>query len=443
MAIAVLIKGDALAWCIWKRILKDVVSFCIMMHVYIREGFFSECCSTQKLSWEVRIMTDFYKLLNDLQLPPIHKSQGKEYYVDPFRERLILKTPEETVRQQVLQYLLFCKNIPKEMIQVEMCLSKYQINSARRADIIVERFNGNKGELSPLAIIECKAPEIMIGDSAIQQAIDYADALNADYIFVTNGDYTMTAKYEAEINQYVLLNELPDYQSMLCGQGDYLPEDQPKERFAFDVLNENKDYYCGYEFNPDTPSELLPFLTNLWECFLDTSHKMPEKQYKHFRLIKDYGIRFLSCGNAAGGSYQGAYRSFLVEYQSNTKFMNLGFFDYGSHTILTVSVDKDNNKPHNSLQYDVNAIIQNGETYSFPHHGKIAIGKKGSGKVSELKELIGSQTPELLVCGDIFLGTLHNQKLLYLDDTDVTNFVEKLLTYALIRDVFREIKLGN
>ena len=52
------------------------------------------------------------------------------------------------------------------MIQVEMRLSKYQVNSARRADIIVERFNGNKGELSPLAIIECKAPEIMIGDSA-------------------------------------------------------------------------------------------------------------------------------------------------------------------------------------------------------------------------------------------------------------------------------------
>ena len=75
------------------------------------------------------------------------------------------------------------------MIQVEMRLSKYQVNSARRADIIVERFNGNKGELSPLAIIECKAPEIMIGDNAIQQAIDYADDLNADYIFVTNGDY--------------------------------------------------------------------------------------------------------------------------------------------------------------------------------------------------------------------------------------------------------------
>lgn len=388
-------------------------------------------------------MTYFHKLLNNLQLPQIHRSHGKEYYVDPFRDRLILKTPEETVRQQVLQYLLSYKNIPKEMIQVEVRLSKYQVNSARRADIIVERFNGKKGELSPLAIIECKAPEIMIGDSAIQQAIDYADDLNADYIFVTNGDDAMTAKYEAGSNQYVFLSELPDYQSMLCGQGDYLPEDQPKERFAFDVLNKNKDYYCGYEFNPDTPSELLPFLTNLWECFLDTSHKMPEKQYKHFRLIKDYGIRFLSCGNAAGGSYQGAYRSFLIEYQADTKFMNLAFFDYGSHTILTVSVDKDNNKPHNSLQYNVNAIIRNGERYSFPHNGRIAIGNKGSGKVSELKELIRNEAPELLVHGDIFLGTLHNQKLLYLDDADVTDFVENLLTYALIRDVFREMKSGN
>ncbi len=77
----------------------------------------------------------------------------------------------------------------------------------------------------------------MIDDSAIQQAIDYANDLNADYIFVTNGDYAMTAKYEADSNQYALLSELPDYQSMLCGQGDYLPEVKPKERFAKRISN--------------------------------------------------------------------------------------------------------------------------------------------------------------------------------------------------------------
>ena len=90
------------------------------------------------------------------------------------------------------------------MLQVEIRLSKYQVKSARRADIVVERFNGDKGELSPLAIVECKAPEVMVGDSAIQQVIDYADDLNAEYIFVTNGNDTIIAKYEAGSNQYVL-----------------------------------------------------------------------------------------------------------------------------------------------------------------------------------------------------------------------------------------------
>ena len=63
--------------------------------------------------------------------------------------------------------------------------------------------------------------------------------------------------------------------------------------------------------------------------------------------------------------------------------------------------------------------------------------------MNELKKLINNEAPELLVHGDIFLGTLHNQKLLYLDDVDVTEFVEKMLTYALMRDVFRKIKLAN
>ena len=85
-----------------------------------------------------------------------------------------------------------------------MRLSKYQVESARRADIVVERFTGEKGELSPLAIVECKAPEVMIGDSAIQQVIDYADDLNAEYIFVTNGNDAIAAKYDIKVKREVL-----------------------------------------------------------------------------------------------------------------------------------------------------------------------------------------------------------------------------------------------
>lgn len=70
----------------------------------------------------------------------------------------------------------------------------------------------------------------------------------------------------------------------------------------------------------------------------------------------------------------------MIKYQSDTKFMNLGFFDYGSHTILTVSIDKDNNKPHNSLQYDVNAIIKMGKDTLSRIMAKLLLERKEAAK---------------------------------------------------------------
>lgn len=381
----------------------------------------------------------FQKQLESLSLPPIHRSGGKEYYLDPIRERLILKTPEETIRQRVLQYLLSVVKVPKEMIQVEMLLSKYQLQSIRRADIIIEQILPDNKTLSPLAVIECKAPEIMIGDSAINQVIDYANLLEADYVFVTNGNDLISAKYDGEKDCYIDIEGIPVYDEML--QGSYIPIQisKPKDRFSYDELIKNQDYYLGYEFNPDTPRQYLPFLTNLWECFLDTTHTMPCQKYQIFTLEQDYGIRFLSCGNASGGGYDGAYRSFIINYKGNTKFINLAFFDYGTSTILTVSTDQENNKPHNSLQYSIKSnLIKQGESYRFVHSGRIAVGNIGSGKAVDLKQKLSCQYPAIINDNTIDLGTINNNKLLYMDDPQIVRFVENLLSYALLRDEYRE-----
>ena len=382
----------------------------------------------------------FQNELKKIMLPAVHISEGKEYYLDPFRNRLILKTPEEVVRQKVLQYLLSCAKVPKELVQVEMLISKYEVESKRRADIIVEKFDEKSKLLSPLAVIECKAPDVMIGDDAINQALDYADMLLAEYVFITNGETLIATKFDVALNRYVDIQGIPSYEDMLSGKADKLQQEEIKKRFLFEELEDNKDFYRGYEFNPNTPTHFLPFITNLWECFLDVTHKMPVQKYTIFNLVEDYGIRFLSCGNAAGGAYQGAYRSFVVEYKNTTKFMNLAFFDYGTSTILTVSVDQDNHKPHNSLQYSIDSNLRNiANKYKFVHSGRIAVGNIGSGKASELKEYIAKTYPAILKNGEIELGTLQNEKLLYLDDHEVIEFVENLLSYALLRDEYREI----
>lgn len=393
---------------------------------------------------DVMIDNKLEKELKKVKLPNVYKDLGKEYYLDPIRQKLILKTPEETVRQSIIQYLLINKKVPKDMIQVEMLLSKYQIKSNRRADIIVERLLESKKEISTLAVIECKSPDIFIGDNALDQVSDYAAKLNAEYVWVTNGLDSVVARYDFEKDKYIDLIELPDYQQMLNGLGDIKNNIERKKRFSFEELEENKNYYCeGYTFDIDTPTGLLLFLTNFFEYLTDISHKMPIGEYKHFKLIEDYGIRYLSCGTASGGTYDGDYRSFLIEYKGNVMFVNLSFFNYGTHTILTVSSDRGGTIPHNSLQYNVNHIVSVGTEFRFSHNGSITVGKKGRCKNKELVDFIKNNAPELLVNDKIYIGALQNNKLLYLDQPEMINFIERILTYALLRDEFREMKLKN
>ena len=47
------------------------------------------------------------------KLPPIYKRNGKDCYLDPIRKKLIYITPEETVRQKTISYLLDELGVPK------------------------------------------------------------------------------------------------------------------------------------------------------------------------------------------------------------------------------------------------------------------------------------------------------------------------------------------
>lgn len=85
------------------------------------------------------------------------------------------------------------------------------------------------------------------------------------------------------------------------------------------------------------------------------------------------------------------------------------------------------------------SIVRIGEAYHFYHNGRITVGKIGSGKSAELKELLENLYPVIIKNGKIELGTVHNKELLYMDTPEIITLVENLLSYALIRDEYREI----
>ncbi len=388
--------------------------------------------------------------ISQQRLPAIYKRGNQDCYLDPVRKKLIYITPEETVRQKVISYLIDCLEVPVEMIQVEAHLSHYGIESNRRADIIIHGADA-EGILRPVAIIECKAPGIILGDKAGAQITDYCNSLGCDYAMLVNDCESFSYHYDEQRNEYVQIEGLPKYVDLLDNRYSEFDPGEFPDRIHYDkisdFLKENLD-----ESSPDisnlTEHNLACAAFNLWEGLLDPRHKLPVKKYDMFTLVEDYGVRMLSYGNSSGGAFNGLYRSFIVDINGSTEIVSIGFSVYSTSahpddvkTSLNVAIDNEK-ESHHSLQLVLDDNVESvGNRFTFMHHGKIAVSNKGSGKVDELREFVRSRRPQLIYGNKFCLGSLVNDRDWNIDDSEVVKLIENLISYALIRDEYRaEVK---
>ncbi len=386
------------------------------------------------------------KELSKQPLPEVFIRNGKECYLDPIRQRLIYVTPEEKVRQQVVSYLLNVLNVPANMIRVEEHLSHYGLKTKNRADIIIEKYEADEDVVVPLVVIECKAPTVMLSDAVITQMTGYADELGCKFCVMTNGTDVECFYYSEEQGQYLAIEELPEYTSMLKEEFVEIPLEEPLQRLTLEEINEHPRAYDA-DFGRSTPDDLSKAMINFWECLLYTDHKLPVGKYGIFKVVKDYGVRMMSYGNASGGYLEGAYRSFIIEYKESTEIVSFGICPYCTEarpdyerTALSVAIDNEESS-HNSLELIVDENVElDGDTVTFFHHGRISVGRIGSGKKEELRELISKTAPNLIDGNRFYLGRLTNDHLWNLDEPDVKDLIVNMITYALIRDEYRKIR---
>lgn len=133
-------------------------------------------------------------------------SENKVAIFDEIRKKFVVLTPEEWVRQHVVQYLLLEKKYPKSLINVEKLVKVNGLN--KRYDIVVFQPNGEI-----FLLIECKAPEVAISQQTFDQIARYNLKLNAQYLMVTNGLNHYFCQMDFENEQYVFLKEAPEYRS--------------------------------------------------------------------------------------------------------------------------------------------------------------------------------------------------------------------------------------
>ena len=137
--------------------------------------------------------------------------QTENRVFDPIRNKEVHNTPEEIVRQKTICFLLKELHIPAHRIIIEKSLSSLGIKGdKKRIDIGITDVND-----TVVAIIECKAYFINYNESPYQQAIDYVNLLNAKYYFVCDGVDFIGYTYEKETDQFLQLDELPDFKDIL------------------------------------------------------------------------------------------------------------------------------------------------------------------------------------------------------------------------------------
>ena len=89
-------------------------------------------------------------------------------------------TPEEEVRRRVVRHLVERLGVPPTHI-----VEEYPVNlnsQPQRADIVVVG-----KDLKPWLVVECKAPEVEITQSVIDQVVRYNSVIGAPQVMVTNG----------------------------------------------------------------------------------------------------------------------------------------------------------------------------------------------------------------------------------------------------------------
>jgi hypothetical protein len=132
---------------------------------------------------------------------------NREQIFDTVRKKWVALTPEEWVRQHLVQYLVHEKKYPISLIAVE---AKINLNKrTRRCDVILFNQLGN-----PVLIAECKAPEIKINQKTFDQIAAYNMKLNVDYLLVSNGMTHYCCRINDTKNNYEFLENIPDFREI-------------------------------------------------------------------------------------------------------------------------------------------------------------------------------------------------------------------------------------
>ncbi|MFA6831064.1 MAG: type I restriction enzyme HsdR N-terminal domain-containing protein [Bacteroidaceae bacterium] len=132
---------------------------------------------------------------------------GKEFIWDILRQKYLVITPEEWVRQHFVQMLINHYEYPSGLMANEVPLTLN--NTKRRCDTVVYDRSGN-----PVIIIEYKRTTVPLTQKVFDQISRYNIVMKVPYLFVSNGIRSIACSVDYENNKITFLYDIPKYSDL-------------------------------------------------------------------------------------------------------------------------------------------------------------------------------------------------------------------------------------
>lgn len=132
------------------------------------------------------------------------KENEKTFVFDRCRAKFVALTPEEWVRQNMVEFLITEKHYPASLIANETAVEINQMK--KRCDTVI--YNTDR---QPSVIVEYKAPSVSITQKVFDQIATYNSVLQVPILIVSNGLQHYCCQIDYQQHKYLFFPEIPDY----------------------------------------------------------------------------------------------------------------------------------------------------------------------------------------------------------------------------------------
>ena len=137
----------------------------------------------------------------------IREVEGKRNILDPLRRKYVRLTPEEWVRQNLVQYLIVDLGYPRGLTSIEKGIDLH--GKPFRADVIVHDRHGQA-----VLMAECKEPSVRISQDTFDQIAVYNRVVQAHCLLVSNGLDHYCYAIDGGKEEYRFLDRVPRYEEL-------------------------------------------------------------------------------------------------------------------------------------------------------------------------------------------------------------------------------------